>query len=145
MLSGHPSPTDAVVGDFNAVRAVRGLVAFAGLGIGISALYAGSGIGFPCPFRLATGWNCPLCGGTRLGAALLHLDLGAAFAYNPAVFIGLVVASVLGALWVVEALGGPAVRPPRAVAARWRAITPSAWLGLGLAGAAVYTVLRNTL
>ena len=36
----------------------------------------------PCPFRMATGWWCPLCGGTRSVAKLLRGDLGSALRYN---------------------------------------------------------------
>src|SRR5213075_707776 len=39
---------------------------------------------FPkCPFRLATGWQCPGCGSTRAFYQLLHLHPVAAFKLNP--------------------------------------------------------------
>lgn len=131
-----------------AFRATRGLGYLAGLaagGVGLSALYALTGVGLPCPFRIATGWECPLCGGTRLGTALLHGDVVAAFAYNPVVLVGLVVLSVLGVLWTVEALGGPAVRLPARLASPLARVHPTQWLVVGLVGAAAFVVLRNLL
>ena len=108
-------------------------------------LYATTGLGLGCPFRTLTGWDCPFCGGTRLGSALLHGDPVAAFWFNPVVFVGLGVLTVLGVLWLVEAAGGPRVRLPGGVAARLRAVRPTAWLLVGLVAAAAYTVLRNLL
>ena len=75
---------------FRAVGGLRWLIGYAAFGIGVSTLYATTGFGFPCPFRELTGWECPFCGGTRLGSALLHGDVAAAFAYNPLVFVSLV-------------------------------------------------------
>ncbi|GAA1830369.1 DUF2752 domain-containing protein [Microlunatus capsulatus] len=129
-------------------RATRGLGYLAGtavFGVGVSGVYAATGLGLPCPFLMATGWECPLCGGTRLGSALLHGDLVAAFLYNPVVLVGLVVVSVLGVLWTLEALGGPAVRLPARVATRVARVHPTRWLVLGLVAAAAFVVLRNLL
>lgn len=128
---------------FDAVRAVKALGAFVGFGLAVSALYATTGIGFPCPLRTVTGWQCPLCGGTRLGSALLHGHVGQAFVYNPAVFIGLIVTTVLGALWVVEALGGPRVRPPHQLAERLVRVHPTVWTAIIVAFALGYTLARN--
>ena len=128
---------------FRAATGVAYLGGLAASGVGLSALYAATGVGLPCPFRMATGWDCPLCGGTRLGAALLHGDLVAAFSYNPLLLVGLVLLSVLGLLWTVESLGGPAVRPPRRSAALLARLRPEHWLVLGLAAAALHIALRN--
>jgi hypothetical protein len=49
-------------------------------GLTLSAVYATTGAGVPCPFLALTGWSCPFCGGTRMGSALLHGELSAAFA-----------------------------------------------------------------
>jgi hypothetical protein len=131
-----------------AFRAGRGLAylgGFFGYGLALSGIYAATGIGLPCPFRAVTGWECPLCGGTRLGGALLRGDVGSAFADNPVVLVGLVVLSVLGVLWSIEALGGPAVRLPPAVATRVRAVHPTQWLLVGLSAAVVFVLVRNLL
>lgn len=45
------------------------------------------GIGIPCLFRSITGLECPGCGNTRAAFALLRLDFGAAFRYNPMFFV----------------------------------------------------------
>ena len=92
-----------------------------------------------------TGWDCPLCGGTRMGAALLHGDVLSAFMLNPLALIGLLTLGVLGSLWVVEAAGGPTVRLPRPLAERLRRVRANQWLVVGLAVAVVYTIARNLL
>jgi len=130
---------------FRASRGLGYLGGFAAGGVGLSALYALTGVGLPCPFRIATGWDCPLCGGTRLGTALLRGDVVAAFSYNPVVLVGLVVLTGLGVLWTVEALGGPAARLPARLSAPLARVSPTQWLVLGLALAAVFVVLRNLL
>lgn len=139
---------DSVLPSKRPFRAERGLAylgGFFGYGLALSALYATTGIGMPCPFRALTGWQCPLCGGTRLGRALLDGDIAAAFAYNPVVLVGLAVLTVLGVLWTVEALGGPAARLPRTWAVRAQAVHPTHWLVLGLVVAVAFVVLRNLL
>ena len=82
---------------------------FAG-GLGLSVIYAATGLGVSCPFRAVTGWECPLCGGTRMGSALLHGEVGAAVGFNPLALLLVGVIGALGVLWGVEAFGGPAVR-----------------------------------
>jgi hypothetical protein len=53
---------------------------------------------FPgCPFKLATGWNCPACGGLRMTHDLLHGDLGAAVVDNVFLTIGI----PLLAIWLL--------------------------------------------
>jgi hypothetical protein len=101
------------VRSFRATRAAGYVGAFFAGGLGLSALYATTGLGLPCPFRLLTGWDCPLCGGTRMGDALLHGDVPAAFGFNPLALLGLAILGVLGVVWAVEAVGGPAFRLPR--------------------------------
>jgi hypothetical protein len=114
-------------------------------GLALSALYATTGVGLPCPFRAVTGWECPLCGGTRMGDALLHGDLGAAFEFNPLALVGLLIMGVLGALWLTEAAGGPAFRLPRPFAERLRRIRTNHWLLIALVLAVSYTLARNLL
>ena len=115
---------------------------FAG-GFALSALFATTGIGVPCPFLALTGWRCPLCGGTRMGAALLHGDLAAAYGFNPAALLTLMALGVLGAIWAVEVLGGPALRLPRGMANRLQGVPAVAWAVVVLLLAVVYTLARN--
>ena len=42
-----------------------------------------------CPFHELTGWNCPGCGTLRGLHALLHGQVGRAFAFNPLMVITL--------------------------------------------------------
>ena len=112
-------------------------------GLALSALYATTGFGLPCPFREVTGWDCPLCGGTRMGSALLHLDIGAAFAFNPLALVGLLVLGSLGVLWTVQLAGGPRLRLPANLRQRLRPARLTSWLLGGTAVLIVYTVLRN--
>jgi Protein of unknown function (DUF2752) len=130
---------------FHAVRAAGYVGAFFAGGLGLSGLYATTGLGLPCPFRAITGWECPLCGGTRMGEALLQGDVSAAFGFNPVALIGLLMAGVLGVLWAVEAAGGPAVRLPRALLVRLLRVPASHWLIAALVAAVVYTLARNLL
>ena len=130
---------------FRAARAAGYVGIFFAGGIALSALYAATGLGLPCPFRALTGWYCPLCGGTRMGSALLHGDVVAAFFYNPLALIGLLIFGVLGALWALEAAGGPAVRLPRRLAEHLRRVRLHQWLVIGLAVALIYTLARNLL
>ncbi|HJV12890.1 MAG TPA: DUF2752 domain-containing protein [Propionibacteriaceae bacterium] len=130
---------------FRAKRAAGYIAAFLAGGLALSVAYATTGFGLPCPFRAITGWNCPLCGGTRMGDALLHGDVGAAFAFNPLALIGLLVVGVLGALWTLEAAGGPVIRLPQPLAERLRRVRPYHWLAAGLLVALIYTLGRNLL
>jgi len=118
---------------------------FAGYGLALTVLYATTGLGLPCPFRTLTGWECPFCGATRLGASLLKGDLAAAFGHNPVVLVGLVVLTLLGVLATVEVLGGPAGRPPGWVGAASARLGPVGWLLLGLGAAALDVLLRHLL
>ena len=130
---------------FRAGRAAGYVGAFFAGGLALSALYATTGFGLPCPFRAITGWECPLCGGTRMGSALLHGDVQAAFLLNPLALIGLIVLGLLGVLWAVEGAGGPAIRPPRSLAAQLCRVRLGQWLALGLAVTVLYTIARNLL
>jgi hypothetical protein len=133
------------VRQFRAVRAAGYVGAFFAGGVALSALYATTGLGLPCPFRAVTGWDCPLCGGTRMGDALLHGDVSEAFGFNPLALVGLLVLGILGVLWAIEAAGGPAVRLPRSLADRLQRTRPSHWLVAGLFVALIYTLARNLL
>ncbi|MGI8458615.1 MAG: DUF2752 domain-containing protein [Propionibacteriaceae bacterium] len=128
---------------FEVRRALLGLGAFGAVGVSVSTIYATTGVGLPCPLRTLTGWDCPLCGGTRLGSALLHGDVEAAFVANPLVLIGLGVLVVLGGLWIVEAIGGPRFRPPARVQTVSRRLSPTTWTALALGLGLGYAVARN--
>lgn len=147
MAAGHNEKVavSTDIRSFRATHAAGYVGAFFAGGLALSALYATTGIGLPCPFRALTGWDCPLCGGTRMGGALLHGDIQAAFGFNPLAFVGLTILGVLGALWIVEAAGGRAVRLPQPLAERLRRIAPMQWLVVGLFVALIYTVVRNLL
>ena len=80
-----------------------------------------------------------------MGSALLHGDVQAAFLLNPLALIGLIVLGLLGVLWAVEAAGGPAIRPPRSLAAQLCRVRLGQWLALGLAVTVLYTIARNLL
>lgn len=127
------------------IRGLAGLGAFFGFGVGLSAIYATTGLGVPCPLRAVTGWECPLCGGTRLGSALLHGDVTSAFRYNPLVFIGLILATALGIAWLIETLGGPKSRLLHRVSAWLGRVHPTV-LSLVLLGFSIlYAVIRNLI
>ena len=84
------------------------------IGVSLSGMYAITGIGIPCPWRLATHTLCPFCGATTMGAALLHGDLAAAWTANPFVLTLLAGLALACLCWIVELRGGPALRlPPR--------------------------------
>ncbi|RYZ29378.1 MAG: DUF2752 domain-containing protein, partial [Propionibacteriaceae bacterium] len=83
--------------------------------------------------------------GTRMGGALLHGDLAAAYAFNPLALVVIATLGVVGVLWAVEALGGPAVRPPVGLRRRLARTTPSQRLAAVVVVAVAYTVLRNLL
>jgi Protein of unknown function (DUF2752) len=100
LVTALEQPTPPVGAAIARADRVREIGAFLALGTGLSAVYVLSGhrIGMPCPFKLITGWDCPLCGGTRMGASLMHGDVPAAFHYNPLALIGL---TGLGLGWLV--------------------------------------------
>lgn len=85
-----------------------------------------------CPFRAATGWDCPLCGGLRAVEHLAHGDVVAALHANVLVVVGIPVFLLWWTDWTLRAR--------RRIPAR----------GLGRAGivalvtvGVAFTVLRN--
>jgi len=137
--------TTPEVAHFRPETGLKWIGGFFAFGLGLSALYAATGLGLPCPFREITGWDCPLCGGTRMGSALLSLDIGAAFAFNPLALVVLVVVGSLGVLWTIQFAGGPVLWPPATMRERFAAVRATWWLTAGLAVLVAYTVLRNVL
>jgi len=90
----------------------------------------------PCPFRLATGWWCPFCGGTRAVSRLLRGDLGEAWRYNAAALALLPVAVLLWVAWLTPGRFAPLDALRRAA---WRPRV--AWsLAVALVG---FVVARN--
>lgn len=84
----------------------------------------------PCPLKLLTGLDCPLCGATRATLSLVQGHLATAIDHNALYVLSLPVVVVLGLLWVVFRW-----RPPllERAAVRW-----------ALVGAAVaFAVVRN--
>jgi hypothetical protein len=64
-----------------------------------------------CPFRLVTGLPCFSCGLVRAAHWLMRGEVGRAFAVNPLMAAGLLVAApLLAALWLLNRLFGVAVR-----------------------------------
>ncbi|WP_241996423.1 DUF2752 domain-containing protein [Kribbella antiqua] len=70
-------------------RRVLGLAGAGAGGFVLAGVYQLSGgrIGIPCLLHATTGLNCPLCGSTRMAAALLRGDLDAAWHFNPVVLV----------------------------------------------------------
>ena len=128
-------PNIAQARPFSARRALVSVGWLVSSGVALSGVYALTGWGLPCPWRTLTGTLCPFCGTTHLGERLLHLDVAGAWAANPFVFVLIVGVGIASLLWVVEALGGPAVRPPRALRNQnlWYAIIGSAGLAFAVA------------
>lgn len=100
---------------FSAAVALRRLAAFGLVGTGIAAAHLLFGIGLPCPLFALTGVQCPLCGATRAAGALARVDLAAAWSYNALVVVALFICAGCALVWLVELLGGPALRPPSRV------------------------------
>ncbi|MGH3947607.1 MAG: DUF2752 domain-containing protein [Pseudonocardiaceae bacterium] len=80
-----------------------------GLGVGaLSALYAldpsERAVFIPCPFRLLTGVDCPLCGGLRMMHSVLHVDLAAAADYNVVALAALPAITFFWVRWMVRRL-----------------------------------------
>jgi hypothetical protein len=77
-----------------------------------------------CPFRAATGWPCPGCGGTTAVHHLLWLDPAAAWAAHSAATVLLPVAAVATAVLMLGLRRGWWTR---------RAASRTAWAGFALA------------
>lgn len=73
-----------------------------------------------CAFKHLTGVPCPLCGGTRVCAALAQGDVSAALQLNPGLLPVLALAALHSSLLLAEALSGRVLSPPRALAAAWK-------------------------
>ncbi|MDN5724806.1 MAG: DUF2752 domain-containing protein [Propionibacteriales bacterium] len=107
--TNHPAQTEGVL-QRNPTRSSRTLLTWvAGVGasgLALTALYATTGVGFGCVMKSSTGWDCPLCGGTRMGAALLRGDLAAAWQLNAFAVVGITLGALLGIILVTERIIG---------------------------------------
>ena len=115
---------------------------FAG-GLALSGVYATTGLGADVSVPGADRMDCPLCGGTRMGAALLHGDVAAAFLANPLALIGVIALGLLGAVWAIEVAGGAALRAPRSVSDRLRRVPRITWILVAVVLTVGYTLARN--
>lgn len=122
---------------FSPVRALKSVAWVGGAGLALAGASAFAGWGLPCPWRTLTGTLCPFCGGTTLGVHLLQGDVAGAWAANSFVFVLLGLGALLTIAWVVEALGGPALRPP----ARLR--SPTLWWAVFGVAAVGFAIVRN--
>lgn len=89
-----------------------------------------------CPFQALTGWDCPLCGGTRAARALLTGDVPAALDHNVVVTVlaFAMVAALAGWAWRRRSGRQPAPLIP------WRSTVALPIVLVLLAG---FTVVRN--
>lgn len=122
-------------------QATRDVGLVLGIGVALSGVYALSGplhVGLPCLLKLTTGWDCPLCGATRMGAAMLRGDVLAAWHFNPVALVGgtaLITWFVVALLYQAGWLRRPMPRP-RGIAGRVLAV-------LLLLVLVVFTIGRN--
>ena len=94
---------------YRALRIAVVVVACAVVGLGVVYYYRNdpsdptSGAFFPkCIFRLLTGFECPGCGSQRALHSLLHLDIAAAWGYNPFLIIMLPAIAILSAAFLLR-------------------------------------------
>jgi Protein of unknown function (DUF2752) len=115
-----------------------GLLGAGGLGLALLHSLSGGTLGIPCPLRATTGLDCPGCGATRMAAALLEGDLGAALQYNAPVLVGGLVLGYLWIAWLLQRFGVLRLPRPRLGprAKRWL-------LPVLVTLAVLFAVLRN--
>lgn len=94
-----------------------------------------SGLMPRCPFKMATGWDCPGCGSQRMIHALLHGDISQAWALNPFLFFA---APILLLILLSELLRS---RFPRF----HRLMTSTPLIASLLTASFLWTIIRNIL
>lgn len=103
------------------------------LAIGVAGLAFHAVVHVECPFREATGWDCPACGGTRALGNVLHGQIvGAVHDNVVALFVGVVL--LLGFI--------PGIRASRSGRMFHSLVSdrsPLVWVGLLIA----WTLMRN--
>ena len=72
------------------------------IGILYAALICFTDIQLKCFIYEFTGMECPSCGATRMFASMAHLDLAAAFLYNPVLFVLFFVWNIIGGLCILD-------------------------------------------
>ena len=82
-----------------------------------------------CPFALATGHACPLCGGTRAAAAAVRGDWAAAWDLHPLVFVVIPVMILAWGSWLGATRGW---WPPVSSRATNRVVAALGVLGLAV-------------
>lgn len=97
--------------------------------------------GYPCLFRLLTGFYCPGCGGTRALKYLLRGQVLASLYYHPLVFYMAAVAAAEGGLWAADRLIGGRERGVGRKAEKRRPYEAEIYVGLGIL--AVNWVVKN--
>jgi hypothetical protein len=125
------------VASFTAESGLKSSAAVGAIGLSMSGIYAMTGVGIPCPWRSLTHTLCPFCGATTMGAALLHGNVAEAWTANPFVFTLLAALTIACLCWLVEVLGGPALRLTRLLGSQ------RAWYAVLGAAAIAFAVWRN--
>ena len=88
----------------------------------------------PCPFKMLTGLDCPLCGSLRATHEVMHGNLTTAIDYNAlTVFVILPVTMALLIAWTVQRWRG---KPFEIATPRWASVAI-------VAVAFAFTVIRN--
>lgn len=108
---------------------IGGWATSVGFAVTATDLYGGG-----CPFRTLTSWDCPGCGATRAGLAVLHGRLILALHNNALA----VVAGLLLTLWIAGRILGVQIQSgASALSKRWLA-------GTAIVVVIAWTVFRNT-
>lgn len=140
-MSGQPPTAEGRQDAFDVRAALLGAGGLLAAGSLLVGLKIATGRGVACPFRALTGFLCPLCGSTSMAEALVRGDPAAAWSYNPVVLVALILLAVCTVAWIIEVLGGPALRPP----AWMRPVTQRRVYVVGGVILGVFGVLRNVL
>ncbi len=88
------------------------------------------GVALPCPLRVTTGLDCPLCGATRATTQLLRGNISAALDFNALYVVLLPALFVAGLVWLARG------RWPSVILAKW---FPAAAIAVAVA----YMIVRN--
>lgn len=59
-----------------------------------------------CPFRAATGWDCPGCGASRMTYSLLHGDVAAAVNFNAVGVVAVILLVITYINWTRDKISG---------------------------------------